>query len=249
MVRTKVAIIGSGNIGTDLMVKLLRRSRYLEPAAVVGIDPHSDGLKRAAALDVPTTHEGVEGLLRLPGFDEIDIVFDATSAKAHEHNHARLAPLGKRVIDLTPAAIGPFVVPAVNLCDHLDAPNVNMAAVFDGRVGAIGAGDDLHSRTRQLLADRGAATASCTRRPCTAFRRYWRPETHSSPSTSSRTPFSEEALENNVVTDETGIYAVTSRRMLELVWTGSHLSNAENDGGWEATGPAAGVESVAAESK
>ncbi|MET8429831.1 acetaldehyde dehydrogenase (acetylating) [Nocardia sp. NPDC004860] len=126
MVRTKVAIIGSGNIGTDLMVKLLRRSRYLEPAAVVGIDPHSDGLKRAAALDVPTTHEGVEGLLRLPGFDEIDIVFDATSAKAHEHNHARLAPLGKRVIDLTPAAIGPFVVPAVNLCDHLDAPNVNM---------------------------------------------------------------------------------------------------------------------------
>ncbi|MFX0577029.1 acetaldehyde dehydrogenase (acetylating) [Nocardia nepalensis] len=125
-VRTKVAIIGSGNIGTDLMLKLLRRSRHLELAAMVGIDPQSDGLKHAAALGVPTTHKGVEGLLHMPGFDEIDIVFDATSAKAHEHNHARLAPLGKRLIDLTPAAIGPFVVPAVNLGHHLDAPNVNM---------------------------------------------------------------------------------------------------------------------------
>ncbi|MEU6580550.1 acetaldehyde dehydrogenase (acetylating) [Nocardia sp. NPDC046763] len=125
-VRTKVAIIGSGNIGTDLMVKILRRSPFLEPAAMVGIDPESDGLARAAALDVPTTHEGVDRLLRMPGFGEIDIVFDATSAKAHEYNHTRLAPSGKRMIDLTPAAIGPFVVPAVNLDDHLEAPNVNM---------------------------------------------------------------------------------------------------------------------------
>ncbi|MFS0884839.1 acetaldehyde dehydrogenase (acetylating) [Aeromicrobium sp. 179-A 4D2 NHS] len=122
---TKVAIIGSGNIGTDLMIKVLR-SRHLEMGAMVGIDPESDGLARAAAKGVPITHEGVEGLTRLPGFDEIEIVFDATSAKAHEHNASVLAPLGKRLVDLTPAAIGPYVVPAVNLEEHLDAPNVNM---------------------------------------------------------------------------------------------------------------------------
>ncbi|MCX4091360.1 acetaldehyde dehydrogenase (acetylating) [Nocardia sp. alder85J] len=124
--RTKVAIIGSGNIGTDLMIKVLRHSQVLEMGAMVGIDPDSDGLARAARLKVPTTHEGVEGLLALPGFDEIEIVFDATSAKAHVRNHERLAPLGKRLIDLTPAAIGPFVVPAVNIADHLAAVNVNM---------------------------------------------------------------------------------------------------------------------------
>ncbi|WP_227983540.1 acetaldehyde dehydrogenase (acetylating) [Nocardia spumae] len=124
--RTKVAIIGSGNIGTDLMIKVLRHSQYLDMAAMVGIDPESDGLARAAGMNVATTHEGVEGLVALPGFDEIEIVFDATSAKAHEVNNARLAPLGKRLIDLTPAAIGPFVVPAVNADEHLGAPNVNM---------------------------------------------------------------------------------------------------------------------------
>src|SRR5690606_18007519 len=124
--RTKVAIIGSGNIGTDLMIKVMRHSRFLEMGAMVGIDPASDGLARAARMKVPTTHEGVEGLIALPNFDEIDIVFDATSAKAHEQNHARLAPLGKRLIDLTPAAIGPFVVPPVNLEEHLGAQNVNM---------------------------------------------------------------------------------------------------------------------------
>ncbi|MGC5255708.1 acetaldehyde dehydrogenase (acetylating) [Gordonia sp. DT218] len=124
--RTKVAIIGSGNIGTDLMIKVLRTSQHLEMAAMVGIDPDSDGLARAARLGVPTTHEGVDGLINLPGFDDIDIVFDATSAKAHQHNSSLLAPLGKRLIDLTPAAIGPFVVPAVNIDDHLGATNVNM---------------------------------------------------------------------------------------------------------------------------
>ena len=123
---TKVAIIGSGNIGTDLMIKVLRTAKHLEMGALVGIDPASDGLARAARLGVPITAAGVDGLITLPGFDEIDIVFDATSAKAHEHNAALLSQHGKRFVDLTPAAIGPYVVPAVNLDQHLDAPNVNM---------------------------------------------------------------------------------------------------------------------------
>jgi acetaldehyde dehydrogenase len=124
--RTKVAVIGSGNIGTDLMIKILRLSSRLELAALVGIDPSSDGLARAARMGVPTVADGVAGLIARPGFDEIEIVFDATSAKAHLANAAALAPYGKRLIDLTPAAIGPYVVPAVNLDAHLDASNVNM---------------------------------------------------------------------------------------------------------------------------
>jgi acetaldehyde dehydrogenase len=124
--KSKVAIVGSGNIGTDLMIKVMRTSRHLEMAAMVGIDPDSDGLARAARFGFATTHEGIEGLLALPVFDEIEIVFDATSAKAHEQHAATLAPYGKRLIDLTPAAIGPYVVPAVNLEEHLDTTNVNM---------------------------------------------------------------------------------------------------------------------------
>ena len=124
--RTKVAIIGSGNIGTDLMIKVVRTSTQLEMGAFVGIDPTSDGLVRAGRLGVATTSDGVDGLIGLPHFDEIEIVFDATSAKAHEHNAAKLMPYGKRLIDLTPAAIGPYVVPAVNVDEHLDAPDVNM---------------------------------------------------------------------------------------------------------------------------
>ncbi|MFF5234583.1 acetaldehyde dehydrogenase (acetylating) [Dactylosporangium sp. NPDC000521] len=126
MIKTKVAIIGSGNIGTDLMIKVMRTSRHLEMSAMVGIDPDSDGLARARRFGFATTHEGVDGLIELPEFDDIEIVFDATSAKAHRYNAGKLQPLGKRLIDLTPAAIGPYVVPAVNLAEHLDAPNVNM---------------------------------------------------------------------------------------------------------------------------
>jgi acetaldehyde dehydrogenase len=126
MSKTKVAIIGSGNIGTDLMIKVMRTAQHLEMGAMVGIDPESDGLARARRFGFATTHEGVEGLIRLPEFDQIEIVFDATSAKAHIANAERLQPLGKRLIDLTPAAIGPYVVPAVNLEEHLDAPNLNM---------------------------------------------------------------------------------------------------------------------------
>jgi acetaldehyde dehydrogenase len=126
MSKTKVAIIGSGNIGTDLMIKVMRTAQHLEMGAMVGIDPESDGLARARRFGFATTHEGVDGLIRLPEFDQIEIVFDATSAKAHIANAERLQPLGKRLIDLTPAAIGPYVVPAVNLEEHLDAPNLNM---------------------------------------------------------------------------------------------------------------------------
>ncbi|MGR3867728.1 acetaldehyde dehydrogenase (acetylating) [Streptomyces graminifolii] len=128
MTKTKVAVIGSGNIGTDLMIKVLRLSDTLEMAAMVGIDPDSDGLARAARLKVPTTHEGVDGLIRMDGFDSIGIVFDATSAKAHVENAKRLAPYGKRLVDLTPAAIGPYVVPPVNLDEHLanDVDNLNL---------------------------------------------------------------------------------------------------------------------------
>jgi acetaldehyde dehydrogenase len=126
MTKTKVAVIGSGNIGTDLMFKIIRLSDTLEMAALVGIDPASDGLARARRLGIATTSDGVDGLVELPGFDEIRIVFDATSARAHAANAAVLAPLGKQLVDLTPAAIGPYTVPAVNLDQHLAAPNVNM---------------------------------------------------------------------------------------------------------------------------
>jgi len=126
MSKAKVAVIGSGNIGTDLMFKIIRLSRTLEMAAMVGIDPASDGLARARRLGVPATADGVNGLVGLPGFDDVEIVFDATSARAHIANAAVLAPLGKQLVDLTPAAIGPYTVPAVNLGQHLDAPNVNM---------------------------------------------------------------------------------------------------------------------------
>lgn len=124
--RTKVAIIGSGNIGTDLMVKVLRLSSTLELVAVVGIDPGSDGLARARRFGVPTTSAGLEGFLAMDGFDEVDIVFDATSAATHRENDRVLRQYGKRLVDLTPAAVGPYVVPAVNLDQHLDQPNVNM---------------------------------------------------------------------------------------------------------------------------
>ncbi|RCW67439.1 acetaldehyde dehydrogenase (acetylating) [Pseudorhodoferax soli] len=129
MTRTfKAAVIGSGNIGTDLMVKIMRHGRHIEMAAMVGIDSASDGLARAARLGVATTHEGAEGLTRLPVFHDIDFVFDATSAGAHVRNDALLRQHrpGIRVIDLTPAAIGPYCVPVVNGRQHLDAPNVNM---------------------------------------------------------------------------------------------------------------------------
>ena len=123
---TGVAIIGSGNIGTDLLIKITREAPTLKVLAMVGIDPASDGLARAGRLGVWTTSDGVDGLIASPAFADVDIVLEATSASAHVANAAALAPHGKRLIDLTPAAIGPFVVPPVNLDEHLDAPNINM---------------------------------------------------------------------------------------------------------------------------
>ena len=126
--KLKVAIIGSGNIGTDLMIKILRNAKHLEMGAMVGIDPASDGLARAARMGVAITHEGVEGLTRMDVFKDIDFVFDATSAGAHVKNDAFLRGIkpGIRLIDLTPAAIGPYCVPVVNLEQNLDQLNVNM---------------------------------------------------------------------------------------------------------------------------
>ena len=124
--KTKVAIIGSGNIGTDLMIKVMRLSDTLEMGAMVGIDPDSDGLKRASGMGVPITAGGIDGLVAMPGFADIQIVFDATSAGAHQHHSEILLAHGKRVIDLTPAAIGPFTIPPVNGDANLDAANVNM---------------------------------------------------------------------------------------------------------------------------
>jgi acetaldehyde dehydrogenase len=119
-------VIGSGNIGTDLMIKFKRLSQTLRIVAMVGIDPQSDGLARARRMGVQTTADGVDGLIAMDCFDEVEIVFDATSAGAHKINAAKLQKLGKRVVDLTPAAIGPYVVPPVNLDEHVEAPNVNM---------------------------------------------------------------------------------------------------------------------------
>lgn len=122
--RVRVAVLGSGNIGTDLMVKLLR-SEVLELAMVAGIDPASEGLAKARAAGVATTTEGIDGLLADP--DSGRIVFDATSAKAHQRVHApRLAEAGRVAVDLTPAAVGPYVVPEVSPQGVLGGPNVNL---------------------------------------------------------------------------------------------------------------------------
>lgn len=126
MSKVKCAIIGSGNIGTDLMIKVMRTSKSLEMGAMVGIDPNSDGLARAKRLGVATTHEGLDGLRALPEYQDIKVVFDATSAKAHLTHDKALRADGKQVIDLTPAAIGPYTVPVVNLDASLGEGNVNM---------------------------------------------------------------------------------------------------------------------------
>lgn len=123
MNKVKVAVLGSGNIGTDLMLKL-RRSELLELTTVIGIDPESDGLRMAREFGFETIDTGIKGFLERP--ELADIVFDATSAKAHIRHAKLLRDAGKQVLDLTPAAVGPFVVPTVNLDEHLDAENINL---------------------------------------------------------------------------------------------------------------------------
>lgn len=127
MQKTKVAIIGSGNIGTDLMIKVIRLSKNLEMSVMVGIDPQSDGLARAKRMGYATTAKGIAGLTEMPEWEDIKIIFDATSAKAHHHNWGIVEKYpDKRIIDLTPAAVGPFLIPAVNFDNSHDVRNVNM---------------------------------------------------------------------------------------------------------------------------
>lgn len=122
MSKVKVAILGSGNIGTDLLMKL-RRSSILELTAMIGIDPASEGLHRAKELGCEIIDNGIQGFLKRP--EIADIIFDATSAKSHIRHAKLLKIAGKKVIDLTPAAVGPFVIPTVNL-DSMDADNINL---------------------------------------------------------------------------------------------------------------------------
>jgi acetaldehyde dehydrogenase len=119
----KVAIIGSGNIGSDLMYKLLKQPGHMQLALLTGIDPNSEGLSRARSLGIPTSFDGINAVLAQP---DIQIVFDATSAKAHVRHAKALREAGKIAVDLTPAARGPYVVPPANLAEHIDAVNVNM---------------------------------------------------------------------------------------------------------------------------
>lgn len=123
MSKVKVAVLGSGNIGTDLMMKL-GRSEVLELTTVIGIDPESDGLRRAKELGYETIDNGITGFLEKP--ELADIVFDATSANAHIRHAKLLKEAGKKVLDLTPAAVGPAVIPSVNIDTHVEADNINL---------------------------------------------------------------------------------------------------------------------------
>ncbi|MAS58966.1 MAG: acetaldehyde dehydrogenase (acetylating) [Gammaproteobacteria bacterium] len=124
--KTKVAILGSGNIGTDLMIKILETSDSLELVSIVGIDPDSEGLAIAKDRGLDISHEGINALINMDSYKEIKIVFDATSASAHQMHDNILRKDGKQLIDLTPAAIGPYTVPVVNMEEHLNETNLNL---------------------------------------------------------------------------------------------------------------------------
>lgn len=122
------AILGSGNIGTDLMMKILTASNALEVRMLIGIEADSEGLGRARELGVTTCHEGIDGARTLANWQDVQILFDATSARAHAHHDALCREDGKQLIDLTPAAIGPYCVPVVNMNEHLGEANVNLVS-------------------------------------------------------------------------------------------------------------------------
>jgi acetaldehyde/propanal dehydrogenase len=134
--KIKCALIGPGNIGTDLLAKL-QRSPVLEPVWMVGIDPESDGLKRARAMGIKTTSEGVDGLVPHMQADGVQIVFDATSAYVHAENSRKVNEQGALMIDLTPAAIGPYCVPPVNLKAHVGSGEMNVNMVTCGGQATI----------------------------------------------------------------------------------------------------------------
>ncbi len=136
MKKVKCALIGPGNIGTDLLAKL-QRSPVLEPVWMVGIDPESDGLKRAREMGIKTTADGVDGLLPHVKADGVQIAFDATSAYVHAENSRKLNSLGVMMIDLTPAAIGPYCVPPVNLKQHVGRREMNVNMVTCGGQATI----------------------------------------------------------------------------------------------------------------
>ena len=136
MQKIKCALIGPGNIGTDLLAKL-KRSPVLEPVWMVGIDPESDGLKRAREMGIKTTAEGVDGLVPHLKADGVQIVFDATSAYVHAENSRKVNAEGALMIDLTPAAIGPFCVPPVNLREHVGRREMNVNMVTCGGQATI----------------------------------------------------------------------------------------------------------------
>jgi acetaldehyde dehydrogenase len=147
------------------MIKVLRHGGLLELAVLIGIDPQSDGLARARRFGVRTTDRGIEGLIHDPAFREIEIVFDATSARAHHLHEDLLRPHGKTIIDLTPAAIGPFVVPVVNIAEHLDARNINM--VTCGGQATVPVVAAVNSVTPVLYAEIVASIASKSAGPGT----------------------------------------------------------------------------------
>jgi len=126
MKKTNCAIIGSGNIGTDLMLKIANTSKSLNLIGVIGIDPESEGLAMASTMNIATSSTGLQGFMEMPEYFDTQIFFDATSAGAHQMHHDLISKDGKQMIDLTPAAIGPYCVPVVNLSEHLQAQNVNM---------------------------------------------------------------------------------------------------------------------------
>ncbi len=154
--KLRAIIIGPGNIGTDLLIKM-QRSNWLEPVWMVGIDPDSDGLKRAQTMGIKTTSEGVDGVLAHIVADDIGIAFDATSAYIHGENSRKLNELGVLMVDLTPAAIGPYCIPPVNLADHARNLEMNVNMVTCGGQATI---PMVHAVSRVQAVDYGEIIAT-----------------------------------------------------------------------------------------